>query len=122
MRSTPISGVMTLWTLPCPTDASRTHSSTNGHANRYSRLDPFSTGRCHCKGVLNLLDDVTCQLFHRKWAIIVSYSWHGAWACSKRACASQARQDRRVADLRHNLAPTLTPSSDTSNDITKRAA
>ena len=50
--------------------------------------------------MLEFIDDLVCQLFHGKWAEVVSYSRHGAWKCTKPGCASQARHDRASAGSR----------------------
>ena len=47
--------------------------------------------------MLAFIDDLVCQLFHGKWAEVVSYSRQGAWKCTKPGCASQARHDRSSA-------------------------
>jgi hypothetical protein len=47
--------------------------------------------------MLNIVDDLVCQLFHGKWAEIVSYSRQGRWKCTKPGCAAQARDDRASA-------------------------
>jgi hypothetical protein len=44
--------------------------------------------------MLKVVDDLVCQLFHSKWAQVVSYSSQGAWRCTKPGCAAQARHDR----------------------------
>jgi hypothetical protein len=50
--------------------------------------------------MLEFIDDLICQLFHGKWAEVVSYSRQGAWKCTKPGCASQARHDRASAGSR----------------------
>ena len=41
--------------------------------------------------MLAMYDDVVCQLFHGKWAVPVSYSRQGQWACTKAECRAEAR-------------------------------
>ena len=47
--------------------------------------------------MLKLLEDLTCQLFHGRWAYVVSYSAQGAYRCTKAGCGAQARHDRPLA-------------------------
>jgi hypothetical protein len=46
--------------------------------------------------MLAIVDDLICQLFHGRWAEVVSYSRRGAWACTKPGCRSQANHARRT--------------------------
>ena len=57
--------------------------------------------------MLAFIDDLVCQLFHGKWAEVVSYSRQGAWKCTKPGCEAQARHDRASARSRGPLAPIL---------------
>jgi hypothetical protein len=42
------------------------------------------------------IDTVACQILHRRWAVLVSFSRQGAWKCTKPGCAAQARHDRAL--------------------------
>jgi len=44
--------------------------------------------------MLSVIDNLVCQVFHARWAEVVSYSRHGAWRCTKPGCAAQACHDR----------------------------
>lgn len=56
--------------------------------------------------MLNLVEDLSCQLFHSRWAEVVSYSRQGAWRCAKPGCAAQARHD--TSTVRSSQAARLT--------------
>ena len=43
--------------------------------------------------MLRLVQDLNCELFHSRWAEVVSYSRQGAWRCAKPKCAAQTRRD-----------------------------
>jgi hypothetical protein len=77
--------------------------------------------------MLELFDDLFCQLFHARWAAIVSYSRQGAWRCAKGGCRAQARRSRPAIarlerlDLSRRRAETASASAwDRLDD--KRAA
>jgi hypothetical protein len=51
------------------------------------------------------LDAVWCQLFHGRWAELVSYSRQGAWRCTKPGCRAQERVDRLSGDHTSQAKP-----------------
>jgi hypothetical protein len=56
--------------------------------------------------VFKLVDDLRCQLFHGKWARVVSYSRQGAWRCTKPGCAAETRHNRELFSARQNVTVT----------------
>jgi hypothetical protein len=53
--------------------------------------------------MFEVVDELTCQLFHGRWAEVVSYSRQGSWRCTRPGCRAQARQDDRLARARQRL-------------------
>jgi hypothetical protein len=45
--------------------------------------------------MLQLWDELFCQLFHGRWARVVSYSRLGPWACTKTTCHAAERYRRQ---------------------------
>jgi len=41
--------------------------------------------------MFEMYDELICQLFHGRWAEVVSYSRQGRWACAKPGCRAQMR-------------------------------
>jgi hypothetical protein len=51
------------------------------------------------------IDSVACQILHRRWAVLVSFSRQGPWKCTKPGCAAQARHDRALLSVRPARVP-----------------
>jgi len=45
--------------------------------------------------MVELWDEVICELFHGAWIEMVSYSHTGWWRCTKPGCRAQRRTDAR---------------------------
>jgi hypothetical protein len=59
--------------------------------------------------MLSMIDNLVCQVFHARWAEVVSYSRHGAWRCTKPGCAAQACHDRAHSSSCRRPVPQRTP-------------